>query len=1019
MDRPHSATWPRRDDALRGTLARMRTLCTTRREASVPPGHRRYCHRLGGPLLLALLLSALQGSGASAQEVTLPIVADTSIASFEGERTLNYGHAARLKLKGLENIILLTPDCALLVGKRVEHAVLHLRGCDAHLMVRKVGLSTVATRWNEGTSEGSGPGGPGDSCFQSPELGSTRLWAGAGSCFLDAVGGRGSTLWSQSIATHDQDQWYSIEVDGRLLEACACGLSYGLAVSDDNGQTMSVAKQVDPQTNFSNNYFFAREQRASAPTITATLAEAAAIAPAPLAVQVTAWRPGADQASGGLEISWPGPPEPAAAAIIGYRIRTAQAGQPLSELPRWMHPPIGLAGERVRALLRFQPPEAHYEAQVEVIGRGGVVIATGRASGASSAAFAGVQALQPAPLPAAHAGAPPATPDGTVWAVPDLVKVNPITGNVAEEAGVGYTYERQGQFSQANGVWNGESRTIALQGLRQEWVGFQIVCQGRAGPSEWSITPHALVGPQGHQLPASAIQLARTWYQQVGSAPRAWYADPLLPLASGERFRIPDERNAVPGQTNQTVYAELFIPAATEPGSYAGELLIGSGAAEPVRLAIALTVRPAAIPERTSFQFSLNAYSSPGEYFGPAESPAFLAGERRFYVMAHEHRTTLALLGYGHSAHFQAGIAWPLRGSGPDMQVADWSAWDQRFGPLFDGSAFAGTSRAGVPYDHFYLPFMESWPTPMASGYRWNALTWEEHWKQAGPVTEGFSPLYRQQWIAVMRDLERHIAAKKWQTTFQVYLNDKYFYKQYDPKRQRDGEGTSFWLLDEPQHIDDFSALAFFGGLIRQGQEGDHSRVVFRADISRPQWGRDTLDRLVDLNVSGGFADYRPWLEEWRVRYGQRVWTYGGAPPSTASALGIEQQALDLYARGVDGFVPWLTLGGPGNWTHFEDTCVLYDGTPMGIMGPCASLRLKAYRRGEQDVEYVQLLAEQLGLLAQDPNRRQVALLLAGALGGHARRGTLDAQGAVTEAFTDIPVDAAECLRREIARRLH
>ena len=277
MDRPHSATWPRRDDALRGTLARMRTLCTTRREASVPPGHRRYCHRLGGPLLLALLLSALQGSGASAQEVTLPIVADTSIASFEGERTLNYGHAARLKLKGLENIILLTPDCALLVGKRVEHAVLHLRGCDAHLMVRKVGLSTVATRWNEGTSEGSGPGGPGDSCFQSPELGSTRLWAGAGSCFLDAVGGRGSTLWSQSIATHDQDQWYSIEVDGRLLEACACGLSYGLAVSDDNGQTMSVAKQVDPQTNFSNNYFFAREPRASAPTITATLAPGATL----------------------------------------------------------------------------------------------------------------------------------------------------------------------------------------------------------------------------------------------------------------------------------------------------------------------------------------------------------------------------------------------------------------------------------------------------------------------------------------------------------------------------------------------------------------------------------------------------------------------------------------------------------------------------------------------------------------------------------------------------------------------
>jgi hypothetical protein len=424
------------------------------------------------------------------------------------------------------------------------------------------------------------------------------------------------------------------------------------------------------------------------------------------------------------------------------------------------------------------------------------------------------------------------------------------------------------------------------------------------------------------------------------------------------------------------------------------------------------------IPERTSFQYSMNAYSSPGEYFGPSDSADFQTGERQFYVMAHEHRTTLAVLGYSHNAHFQDGIAWPLSGSGTDMAVSDWSAWDKRFGPLFDGSAFTGTARAGVPYDHFYLPFMESWPTPMATGYRWNALTWEEHWQGAGPVSEGFSQQYRDQWIAVMRAFEKHVSEKRWSTTFQVYLNDKYFYKQYDAKRKRDGDGTSFWLLDEPQHIDDFSALAFFGGLIRQAQGADRSHVVFRADISRPQWGRDLLDRLLDLNVSGGFADYRPWLEDWRTRYGQRVWTYGGAPPSTASAAVIELQALDLYARGVDGFVPWLTLGGEKNWPSFEDTCVFYDGKPMGIMGPCASLRLKAYRRGEQDVEYVRLLAERDGLVADDPNRRQVSILLKGAIASTTKRSTLDAQGAVTESFSDLAIADFERLRRTIASHL-
>jgi len=97
---------------------------------------------------------------------------------------------------------------------------------------------------------------------------------------------------------------------------------------------------------------------------------------------------------------------------------------------------------------------------------------------------------------------------------------------------------------------------------------------------------------------------------------------------------------------------------------------------------------------------------------------------------------------------------------------------------------------------------------------------------------------------------------------------------------------------------------------------------------------------------------------------------------------------------------------------------VFYDGKPMGIMGPCASLRLKAYRRGEQDVEYVHLLAGMLGLLDHDPDRRQVALLLEGALGGTMSRGTLDAQGAVTESFKGLALEDFAALRQEIAGRL-
>jgi hypothetical protein len=233
---------------------------------------------------------------------------------------------------------------------------------------------------------------------------------------------------------------------------------------------------------------------------------------------------------------------------------------------------------------------------------------------------------------------------------------------------------------------------------------------------------------------------------------------------------------------------------------------------------------------------------------------------------------------------------------------------------------------------------------------------------------------------------------------------------------------VSFWLLDEPMHIDDYHALAFFGWLFRdaQAQAGPAAArtTEYRVDVSRPQWGRDTLDRIVDLNVTGGFTDWRPWLEDWRERYGQEVWTYGSMPVSTQSALSVVGQALDLYGRGVDGFVPWLTLGSEANWKDFAKTCVFYHGKPHGIAGPCASLRLKACRRGEQDVEYVWLLAQQRGLLKDDPNRLRVGQLLKTAIRASRERGTLDSQGAVTESLTGLRPEDFEALRLSIARAL-
>ena len=272
----------------------------------------------------------------------------------------------------------------------------------------------------------------------------------------------------------------------------------------------------------------------------------------------------------------------------------------------------------------------------------------------------------------------------------------------------------------------------------------------------------------------------------------------------------------------------------------------------------------------------------------------------------------------------------PVKGRGKAARVADWSEFDRRFGPLFDASAFKGTGREGVPLDHFYLTFHENWPAPIAGNYKWNVPKWERHWKVAGPIAEGFSKQYQETWKAVLADFDKHFKEKGWKgTRFQLYLNNKFFYKMYGRFGKRRGRGTSFWLLDEPTFARDFQALAFFSRLTRAALGGRSGSIVFRGDISRPESQRDTLDGLVDVNVCGDYAGYRRIIEARRARFGETLWTYGGLCKVEESALQLGARALTMYCRTVDGYVPWKTLDKEEAWTKPSDTIAFYSGRPV------------------------------------------------------------------------------------------
>ena len=137
-------------------------------------------------------------------------------------------------------------------------------------------------------------------------------------------------------------------------------------------------------------------------------------------------------------------------------------------------------------------------------------------------------------------------------------------------------------------------------------------------------------------------------------------------------------------------------------------------------------------------------------------------------------------------------------------------------------------------------------------------------------------------------------------------------------------------------------------------------RLVFRADISRPQWRRDSLDGLLDDHVVGSAMRNYPRLVFDRKRtLGEIVLEYGSTNPVEGSNLQPVAWCLDAWSLGADGVIPWQTVGNAESWNQADELSLFYPGTVAGSRaGPIPSIRLKAYRRGQQDVEYLTLWSQ-------------------------------------------------------------
>ena len=999
--------------------------------------------------MIASILYLLAASipAALAERVTCPVQADTWVdappfgRSAESPAWDNHGADPQLVINGRSSFALMQFDLSAVKGMRIEKATLRVHQASGIVPLTMVGISTISGSgtWTEGAQK-IGAATAGASNYYFARVGE-RPWAYAGSDLADVTFGLGGSLYAYRKSRAMPGDWFEVEVPPALVAALITGDQFGWMLTDEKGQTRT-------------RHALSSREGKYPPVLIVEGSRSAATAPGP----VRSLKQGTDPkrstitearalgrttlAPGSVILRFGGAGDDRGRGVAArYDLRysperiTASNFDTATLVPRWSIDPLApktsaLAMENslrdeVQAVVeQLQPGKLFYFAAraLDAAGNAGPVSSLGRYE-AFSRTFPSLPARSGRQIDASRLLAPASSPI-QVWAVPELLKIDPKTGALLEQS-------EAPEYRVRNSVWDSARATVRLTGSRNEFVAFQLAIESASELRGIEVSVAAkLFG--GIRLPAvfsetGAVQLYREWFvpdDKDTSPSRPWYADPLLPLRGA--LNLPAADNAVPGQTVQPVFVDIYIPHDAPPGVHKGLLLVRAAGGFEKTIRLEVEVLPLRLPDELNFTVDLNAYGGVNSgYDIQRATPEYHKLLQEYHRVAHLNRTNLDILGYSHSGSVEPEQAPPLSGEGAQTKVASWEAWDAHFGPLLDGSAFADLPRAAVPVPIIYLPFFENWPGDLRKSYSHNdyplpkttaeyQALMARHGLDAGPIEESFPREYQDRFSAVAGQFAEHIRERKWlRTQYQVFFNDKYFYK--DPARSPGARGVSWWLLDEPNHRDDYRALAFFSGLAKRGlAKYPDVPMIVRADISYVDYIRDQLAGELDLNcTSQHFFTKNKYLMDHRDRFGKVYWNYASTNHPRETNVSMRAWCWRAWLAGADGVVPWNTIRGMEAWDRAEPLTVFYVGKKFGVNKPFDSLRLKAFRRGEQDIEYMMMLARKQGW-----DREAVSRAVAGAakLSGGVEQNSEEDAGTVS--FRQASDSALDELRLRVAGAL-
>jgi hypothetical protein len=265
----------------------------------------------------------------------------------------------------------------------------------------------------------------------------------------------------------------------------------------------------------------------------------------------------------------------------------------------------------------------------------------------------------------------------------------------------------------------GTGASISVASTRKAWASSQLVVHGQGGYlTGVNVAVDAdLSDGMGHTLPKQNVTFFLEYFIDFtgvtttgGNVPAPASSptmdgkvpDPLIPLVDPYTGANAGQPFDVPGNTNQPVFVDVFVPAGTTAGTYTGTIHVSSGGDFEADVPLSVTVWDIDLPDMRTVTTHFKMSTENLYYYHKGlqickggscyldDNPTALAVVKRYEELAHDHRIDVG----------QQYIDVPDNGCTPPA-ASDWSTYDAEMTPYMTGSYFAD----GVPSSRFDVPF--------------------------------------------------------------------------------------------------------------------------------------------------------------------------------------------------------------------------------------------------------------------------------------------------------------------------